>query len=65
MIIAYKNGCGATAAARTPIGSPNHVVGGIGDSPEEAESNAMNKCEQLNSGVQCLIWATAECSYYE
>ncbi|MCB6182810.1 DUF4189 domain-containing protein [Leeia sp. TBRC 13508] len=65
VIIAYKNGCGSTAAARTPIGSPNHVVGGIGDSPEEAEENALNKCEQLNPDVECLTWVKASCSYYE
>ncbi|MCB6182806.1 DUF4189 domain-containing protein [Leeia sp. TBRC 13508] len=65
VVIAYKNGCGATAAARTPIGSPNHVVGGIGDSQEEAEEDALDKCEQLNPGVQCVVWAKNSCSYYE
>lgn len=65
VIIAYKNGCGATASAKTPLGSPNHVVGSIGDSPEEAEDNATAKCEQLNPGIQCRIWTKASCSYYE
>ncbi|MCB6182812.1 DUF4189 domain-containing protein [Leeia sp. TBRC 13508] len=60
VIIAYKNGCAATATSAT-----NHVVGGLGDSPEEAEQNALDKCEQTKSGGTCDIWSKASCSYYE
>ncbi|MCB6182813.1 DUF4189 domain-containing protein [Leeia sp. TBRC 13508] len=60
LIIAYKNGCGATASSTL-----NHVVGGIGDSPEEAEDNAMDKCEQTKSGSNCHIWSRGSCSYYQ
>ncbi|MCB6182807.1 DUF4189 domain-containing protein [Leeia sp. TBRC 13508] len=60
VIIAYKNGCGATATS-----SLRNVVGGIGDTPEEAEQNALDKCEQTKNGGQCQIWSRAKCSYYE
>ncbi|MCB6182808.1 DUF4189 domain-containing protein [Leeia sp. TBRC 13508] len=60
VIIAYKNGCGATATS-----SLRNVVGGIGDTPEEAEQNALDKCAQTKNGGQCQIWSRAKCSYYE
>ncbi|MCB6182809.1 DUF4189 domain-containing protein [Leeia sp. TBRC 13508] len=61
VIIAYKNGCGTAAYS-----SDTHVVGGIGDSPEEAEQDALDKCEQTKNGGQCQIWGHYKtCSYYQ
>ncbi|WP_051078337.1 DUF4189 domain-containing protein [Leeia oryzae] len=65
IIISYKNACGSMVAAKTPIGSPNHVVGGVGNTPAEAEQNAFTECEHLNPGVQCLMWSKGKCSYRE